>query len=182
MKIEAIQFPEPEYQVSVALHRIERWVQDNCFNREFVVDLDPDYQRAHVWTAEQRRAYLEYVLRGGKVSNRIVFTCADGRPSISKLWSLTDGKQRLETVRAFLRDEIRVFSSSALSTEGYLASEIEDLRAVGLRFDICVVQVGSRAEQLALYLALNTAGTPHSAEEIARVQAMLDAELANHKR
>ena len=37
----------------------------NHYNESYGIDLDPDFQRAHVWAEAQQIAYVEYQLRGG---------------------------------------------------------------------------------------------------------------------
>jgi len=82
---------------------------------------------------------------------------------------LVDGKQRLEAVRAFLRDEVEVF--------GTKYSEFEDkLRGTVARFNFRVCSLSSREEILELYLNINAGGTPHTQEELRRVQELLKQE------
>ena len=34
--------------------------------KEYGLDLNPDFQRAHVWDMEKRVKYVEFILKGGK--------------------------------------------------------------------------------------------------------------------
>lgn len=59
-------FTETAYNVDVPFDYIklhlQRW-------DKYGLQLDPDFQRAHVWTEEQQIKFVEYALRGG-VSGR----------------------------------------------------------------------------------------------------------------
>jgi len=66
------QISSAHYSVSVAWEYLEDWLAEFC-GGGIAVDLDPDYQRGHVWTEEQQIAYVEFKLRGGKVGLRYLF-------------------------------------------------------------------------------------------------------------
>lgn len=66
-------------------------------------DLDAPYQRASVWTVDQRRALIKSLLMGLPIG-AVVFAglpYQEGRASFRVL----DGKQRIEAVRAFFAGE-----------------------------------------------------------------------------
>ena len=181
MKIEdrADRFPSVGHHEQLRLSAVPRWLNEWVFHPKkehdgFVVDIDPDFQRVHVWTEQQQRAYIEYLLLGGRVNSGILFSCVGENPRNARLWSLTDGKQRLMAVRRFTSDDLRVFADSK-RWEGYRYSEIEDMHLVQPMFSIDVVEVPTREAQLRLYLALNRGGTPHSLDELSRVEAMIHA-------
>lgn len=166
------------YYVNVGWRSIERTFES--WNEGNPVDLDPDFQRAHVWTRKQQVAFVEYALRDGASGRDIYFNCADNEGTI---WGhnapvvLVDGKQRLEAVRQFLREEFPVFTAIS-GGRGYFASEIAEIdRTVVLNFIFHVNNLPTRAEVLKWYLEMNAGGTPHSPDEIARVMALYDAEL-----
>ena len=135
-----------------------------------LLQLDPDFQRAHVWTEAQQSAYVEYLLQGGP-SARIIYWACEGWQSTTTVGPmvLVDGKQRLEAVRRFLRNEIKIFGQ-------YLEEFPDTVRVLhlnGLKF--FVADLG-RKETLRWYIALNAGGTPHTSDEIKTVQALLAAE------
>lgn len=135
------------------------------------IDLDPDYQRAHVWSREQQIAYVEYTLMGGEVGQRITWNNPTWNGSWKAPTELVDGKQRLEAVRAFLRDEVPAF--------GHVLSEYEDGLAPfdpTFKFQVCCLK--TREEILQLYLNINAGGTPHTREELERVRRLLKEERA----
>ncbi len=158
------QFPKAHYKVSVDWGHLEAQLEE--LNAEGCLDLDPDFQRAHVWTEEQQIAYVEYVLRGGEVAKNLTFNAPGWPASHGVPIQLVDGKQRLEAARAFMRDDLKAF--------GHRYSEFEGrFRTIDIRFEFRICSLETREEVLQLYLNINAGGTPHSAEEIERVRAML---------
>lgn len=180
------QFPRASYEIDVAWPYLETTLN---FFRDMGADFDPDFQREHVWTEEQRVRWLEYVLRGGEISRTLIFACSDwnssGRNAAPGYFlALADGKQRLETVQRFLRGEIRIFRGAVLlggktaPPEGLAFEEFGGaFRSMLYGFRFRVVETPTRLDVLNLYLSINTGGTAHSPAEIARVTAMRDAEL-----
>ena len=66
----------------------------------------------------------------------------------------------METVRAFLRNEIGIFPDEA-QPEGYAFGEFTGVfRTLDCRFRFRVVEARTRADAIGLYLALNAGGTP----------------------
>lgn len=43
--------------------------------KEYGLQLNPDFQRGHVWTEKQQIAWLEFFLRGGKTGRILYFNC-----------------------------------------------------------------------------------------------------------
>jgi hypothetical protein len=153
---------------------INRWTE--IFN----LQLNPDFQRGHVWTKEQRRKYVEFKLRGGGVLNdAILFNHPGWQRDFEGDFMLVDGLQRLTSAMMFLNDEIKVFGSSF--NEGYEFSEFEDKLDWNVCFDFYVNNLSTRAEVLNWYIELNSGGVVHSTEEIERVKNLLLAELKENK-
>lgn len=158
------QLPQACYQVDVPWSHLE----DHLVHLDEApgkLDLDPDYQREHVWARRQQVAYVEYCLMGGEVGRQITLNSPDWMGSWKRPTELVDGKQRLEAVRAFLRDEFRA--------HGHLFSEYEDRLPLDCRFQFRVCKLETREEILQLYLNINAGGTPHTKAEITRVRKML---------
>jgi hypothetical protein len=162
---------ECSFPMDRVLKQIDTWIDEEG------LDIDPDFQRAHVWTDSQQSAWMEFMFRGGKTGRVLYFNNPDWNrfrvraPGNYREFVLVDGKQRLNAIRRFYADEIRVF--------GAFRSEFEDepdmLRQS--RMLINVNDLRSRAEVLRWYVEFNAGGTPHTAEEIQRVTDLLDAEL-----
>lgn len=170
--------PRAHYGVDVSWNMVEdmltRWGETFEENGKVYggIDLDPDYQRAHVWSREQQVAYVEYTLMGGEVGQLITWNNPTWNGSWRAPTELIDGKQRLEAVRAFMRDEVTAF--------GHRVSEYSDADLMlggirpAFRFQVCCLK--TREEILQLYLNINAGGTPHTEEEIARARALLEKE------
>jgi hypothetical protein len=149
------------------------------YTKEYGLDLNPDFQRPHVWTEEKQIAYVEFVLRGGQSSKTILLNMPNWMHWKQDVFEtggkncmvIVDGKQRLEAVRRFLNNEIPVF--------GYTLNQYEDKFRLNLiSFDIYINNLNSRKEVLKWYLDLNTGGVVHSDEEIEKVKILLEKEIA----
>lgn len=157
--------PQAHHQVDVEWRWLETTME--TYPAKGGLNLNPDYQREHVWTREQQVAYVEYVLSGGEVGKAIIWNATswpvdDGNPI-----ELVDGKQRLEAVRAFLRGDFKAHG---------MTYEPNDALGVECRFHWRICSLATRAEVLALYLNINAGGTPHTAHEIERVRSLLSKE------
>ena len=149
-----------------------KW-QLELYRKHYGVCLRPDYQRGHVWSESQRRAWLEWKIEGGAGGEDILWNCPghSSGPSVTGPvgpMELVDGAQRLESVRRLLAGEIRVFGQT-------LAEDPEPPRRAlqGLHFRMRVHHLTRRADVLRWYLGHNGGGTPHTAEELARVRDLL---------
>lgn len=163
------QLPHAAYEVDVGWEYLEEHIAR--WSKGHSLDLNPDFQRGHIWTRAQQIAYVEYQLQGGEVGQNLVFSCPDwNNPwSTSASLVLVDGKQRLEAVRAFWRGGFKVFGS--------LRNEYTDYPRMFIRFKWRVVEVKTRADLLRLYLQINAGGTPHTQEELDRVRRILADEV-----
>ena len=137
--------------------------------------LRPDFRRGDVWTAEQQTACIEYLLRGG-LSGRTIYLNAKNTGILSpetQDYVCVDGLQRITAIQRFCHDEIPAF--------GHLYSQFEG-RPDLTKFTVRVVtnDLQSHEEVLQWYLELNSAGTPHSKEELDRAGILLNREREIH--
>jgi hypothetical protein len=133
-----------------------------------VLDMDPPFQRAHVWTQEQQTAYVEFCLRGGKSSDEILFNCVGWNHDFRGPFVLVDGKQRLQAVRQFLANEVPVFGQ-------FLFKDFTDnIRMLRPNFIFRINNLPTEEAVLKWYLELNAGGTPHTKEELDKVRRMLE--------
>ena len=134
-------------------------------------EINPDFQRGHVWDDNKQRAYVEFVLRGGKSSKSIYWNC-DGWPSGDNgTMVLVDGLQRLTAVRKFMNDELKIFGGNKISDYD---DKIDIMKA---RFRFHVNNLETRAEVLQWYLDINTGGVVHTGKEIEKVKKLLEKEI-----
>jgi len=141
-------------------------------NRDMKIDLNPDFQRAHVWTEGQQILWLQHHLRGGKSGRYLYFNHPGWMSSYKGDFVLVDGKQRIEAIRRFLNNEIKVF-------DHYWEEYADHNRPLVTRntMRINVNNLPTRAAVLQWYIEMNAGGTPHTDEEIAKVLALYDEEV-----
>lgn len=165
------QFPYGNYKVDLSWSYLEQHLQHHI--NDYYLDIDPDFQREHVWTKEQQVAYVEFKLRGGRSGGDLLFNCPGWTNGhISKTdYVLVDGKQRLEAARAFMSNRIKAF--------GHYYSEFEgSLGLIRPDFQWNIAELKTRAEILQWYLAFNSGGVVHTEEELSKVRGLLEQEQA----
>jgi hypothetical protein len=168
-------FIDASYAIDVEfgslLRQLEEWTERPG------LDLNPDFQRGHVWTDDQRAAYVLYLLQGGRQGREIYFAGQGWsyrgnlpeRPLV-----IVDGKQRLESVLRWIKNELPVLG--ALRSE-WTGGE----RMSSCRLKLAIADI-DRASTLRWYLALNEGATPHTAAELQKVRALLAVEAGEKLR
>jgi len=160
--------PGAAYSVDVSLDAVEatlqRWGESAAG-----LQLEPDFQRGHVWTDGQRAAYVEHLLRGGQGSREIRFNCPGWMDDFRGPMVLVDGLQRLTSVRMFLDDRLAAFGHRRSQFGGR-----PPFRKQGLLFSVNCLP--DRAAVLKWYIELNDGGVVHAPEELERVRALLAIE------
>ena len=167
----------PNYSTHINWKYIEKTLSDYnewiTIERMGGLNLNPDFQRGHVWSENKQIAFVEYCLKGGLGSKDILFNHPNWQGSFEGEIVLVDGKQRLEAVRKFIRNELPVF-------DGHCLNDFEDkdrlLRMNGANFIFKINNLKTRKEVLQWYLDLNTGGVVHTNEEIKKVQQLLEQE------
>lgn len=157
----------PSYRVNVEWRYSEHCLENWAHRGDGIapVNLNPDFQRLHVWTQEQQIKYVEYILKGGRSGLDIYFNCKGWSGNYEGPFVLVDGKQRLHAVREFLANRLPIF-------DGTLFSQIEGRLPNEAQFIFHVNDLKNYAEVIKWYLEMNTGGTPHTPEEIAKAQAL----------
>jgi hypothetical protein len=159
-----------DYQVNVPFDYIEEWIERNQKEAGMSkLNLDPDFQRPHVWTKTQQKNWLEYWFSGGRSGRIIYFNYPGWMRDYQGDFVLVDGKQRLEAFRAFKHNELKVFGS-------FYREFTDKPRMANLDLLFNVNCLRTRKEVLAWYLQMNAGGTPHSRKEINRVIELYQAE------
>ena len=161
-----------QYHVDVAWSDLERHIAR--WTADYGMELDPDFQRPHVWVRAQQSRFVEHILRWGVNGKDLYFNCPHWNWSPKGPIVLVDGKQRLQAVRLFLSGRIRAFGQK-------FAEFGEDTDWVRHTFKFHVNDLATRAEVLQWYIDLNAGGIAHKKSEIAAVQAMLEAEVSSSR-
>jgi len=175
------QLTRAHYQVNVNWAYLEGHIahaQDPKYVEEgmAVLDLEPDFQRAHVWNEAQQSSYVEWILKGGESGKELLFNCTGWSGSYEGPYVLVDGLQRLTAVRKFMRNELKAF--------GHTLEELGGVKAMRMtRCDFLwrVASLDTRAEVLQWYLQVNSGGVVHTSDELDRVREMLKKEKSNKK-
>jgi hypothetical protein len=162
------------YEVDYDPEGLVKWAAE--LEKSEGLDLNPDFQRGHVWTERQQTAYIEFFLRGG-ITARVIYlnNPSWSRPATTAYrdFVLVDGKQRLEAWRRFFANELKVFGS-------YRKEFTDSIRLIKtMRVNVNNLQ--TKAEVLQWYLDFNSGGVVHSDEELDRVRSMLAAEQNGKK-
>jgi hypothetical protein len=162
-------FPYIDYTVDVNWTDLEFWLDRQCSQKGGLspLELNPDFQRGHVWTQEQQTLYIEFILSGGSSGTNLYFNHPGWRSSYKGDFVLVDGLQRITAVLAFLHNKITAYGSYYKDFIDRLPSEAS--------FKINVAKLKTKKDVLEWYLMMNTGGTPHSNEEIERIKKMRDS-------
>jgi len=156
---------------------------------EDYLDINPNYQREHVWSKEQASFFMGHILEGGWVSPFVIRRYDSLRVSPSVRADelnvydkpcppdeVVDGKQRLTAILDWYHNKIPAILSNK---DTLFLSELskEDQRYItgmsGPVFTMGYV-ILSDLDVLKLYVRLNRGGTVHTKEEIDRVYDMID--------
>jgi len=134
------------------------------------LNLDPDYQRGHVWTQKQSSLFVGYLLEGGRTSPVIINT---GLKGLCENCEVVDGKQRIIACLMWEKNEIPGITSSGVEVwkkDLDLPSVRQTSTLIGMAYG-CVKL--SRRDTLELYIKLNSGGTVHTQDEIERVKGLI---------
>lgn len=163
------------YQVRADWNYLESWIEnqtDGKLNKGLcTLDLNPDFQRGHVWTKKQQTEYVEYKMSGGSASNILYFNCNGWQCNYEGPFVIVDGLQRLTAVRKFLNDEIKAFNKYHKDFSGRIRCLHQTY------FEININNLKTRKEVLTWYLEMNQGGTPHSKNELNRVNELIKGEI-----
>ena len=167
--------PRSTRTFNCGFHYLETWLHNESLAISGGVELNPDFQRGHVWTDEQQLSFIENVLRRivDDSGLTIRFNCPSWRnerssdSDVEDQLVCLDGLQRLNAIRRFIGGEIKPFGIEP----GQLPRRIL-LRELTLTIKVYDFQY--RKELLKFYLDINGGGTPHSQNELSRVRAMLE--------
>lgn len=157
-------FPHCSYKVNVGWSYLEKYISLNI--KDYNLDLNPDFQRAHVWTEQQQINYCEYALQGGVSGRDLYFNCKGWDCGSLGEYVIVDGKQRLQAVRMFMRNEIPVFGS-------FCKEYTDNPRQHIATFTWNIAALETKEEVLNWYLNFNAGGTVHTEEELQKVRDLL---------
>jgi len=155
------------YSINVGIWRIESTIME--YIKDDKLQLNPCFQRGHVWNEEQQVKFVEYILQGGKTDSiklnkpdwELSYDCSDYIDFVC-----VDGLQRLTALRRFMNNEFVVFNSC-------YANEL-DLPIIKRHTIIIEINdLKTEKEVLQWYVDLNSGGTVHTSQEINKVINMI---------
>lgn len=152
----------------------------------YPINLDPDYQRGHVWTDDQQARFMGHLLEGGTCPE-IIVNEGEEKAGEFPMAEVVDGKQRLTAAVRWRKGEIPAILTPVYSNGSWVEREIwfDDLDEISKRRCSTVLSLRAvfvhlkREDVLRLYLKLNRGGTAHNEEEIRRVQELLAQEVSS---
>lgn len=161
---------------------LETWLANEVEAAEHGVDLNPDFQRGHVWNESQQISYVENVLR--RIVDESGLTIRFNSPTWRETKLLgdlpeqvvcIDGLQRLTAIRKFINKELPIFG---------LDYEMLPMRVIlrDLQLVVKMYDFQNREDLLKFYLDINGGGTPHSSEELMRVKKLLKEQIKANNR
>lgn len=159
---------EGNYQVEISIARIPDWIATE--QKEMGLQLNPVFQRGHVWSKEQQIAWLEFFLKGGKSGDTVYLNYPSWHHNVNdgeyNEYVCVDGLQRLTAICRFINNEIKVFGSYFKEYDGLIFCN-------RYRLKVNVNDLKTEKEVLQWYIDMNSGGTPHTREEIDKVKKML---------
>ena len=155
------------YQINMPLRYFEGWINESI--QESGLQLNPKFQRGHVWTQDQQSAFIEFLLRGGKSGRVIYFNCPHWMDVLANDeyndFVCVDGLQRTNAILAFMNNKVKAFGLFYSQFEGKLPIDIDVV--------VNVNNLKTEKEVLTWYIEMNDGGTPHTKEEIEKVKQMI---------
>ena len=164
--------PPGSYEMNCHLPYLIRWIHEQ--EQELGLQLQPDFQRNHVWTEEQQIHFIEFLLKGGK-SNRVLYFNHPGwmtdfnHHEGYNEFVCVDGLQRITAIQRFINNEIPVFGQ-------YYYKDFEDRLPLDIDVRVNINNLQTKKAVLQWYVDINTGGTPHTNTEIQKVQDMIKQE------
>ena len=157
---------EGSYNATIPLNEVKNTL--NFYDRSYGLDIDPDFQRVHVWTQDQKSAFVEHVLREGR-NTTIRWNCPGWNKTEPNTKqgpvTLVDGKQRLYAILDFMDDHLPAF--------GRFISEWKGILSITCNLNFIMNDLETKAEVLKWYLELNRGNVAHTPDELDRVEELL---------
>ena len=147
---------------------------DDCSRHGGRFDLEPDFQRGHVWDEGKQIAYVESFMRHTAPAT-FKFNCATYNDFVQKGdlnpddMVCIDGLQRITALRRFVAGEIKVFGHDC----AYFNDTPFSMQRMNYTFIMEIFTFTHKKDLLQFYIDLNSGGVVHTQEEIERVRKMM---------
>ena len=140
------------------------------------LQMEPDFQRGHVWNEGAQVRFVEAILAGGATNARTIYLNAAWWPDAHRQereaysdFVCVDGLQRYTAVKRFIKNEIKAYGSFFKEYEGFLGPSIALM-------ELNINRLKSKKAVLSWYLQMNSSGVIHSKAELDRVYKLLEKE------
>ena len=154
------------YRINMSWSYLFGWIEEHECN------LDPSWQRFHVWNTYQQRRYIEWCLKGGASGREFYFNDPDWFKGERGKMVLVDGKQRIRAIERFMHDELEVFG-------GVKRSNFK--KRLGMQSCCgCLINVNDfkkESEVIQWYIDNNSGGSAHTEDEIVKAKVLLKKAL-----
>lgn len=142
------------------------WIENEI--KKYNLEMQPDFQRQHVWTEEQQIAYVEFILQGGRSGRDFYFNWNRKNDE----YVCVDGLQCTTALQRFVNGEIKVFGQY-FNDFGFTNMVAKFNPLPEFKLNVYINYLESKREILEWYIAMNSGGTPHTEEEIQKVRDMI---------
>lgn len=166
--------PLPRLSLQSYNHTVMHYTMDRDDGDIF--DLETPYQRGSVWDEPRRQALIRSMLMGLPVGSVVINKRGY---QFQKMYAVVDGKQRIETLRAFENDEFAVprhwFEDRFVEEPDSNDPDVRfsELSIIGRRhwsnrpFPTLEANVGTIGEEAEIYRLINTGGVDQTPEDLA---------------
>lgn len=143
------------------------------------IDFDPPYQRGHVWTEDQQKNFVGFLIEGGRAPEVFVRELPVTEDTKPPFYEVVDGKQRMTAMIRWWNGEIPARLSEEWDSQEIWVSDLDlvELRCIkigGMNTSVQFLVDVTDAQVMRFHLRLNRGGTVHTDEEIERVQRLYE--------
>jgi len=164
-----MKFKDIKKLIGFGHYRVDgNWDDINRYIERYNLQLEPDFQRGHVWTITQQIEFCEFFLRGG-LCPPILLNMPGWQDDWKGDFVVVDGLQRLNALKQLIENKIKVFGHFLKDIEGG-----ENYVEWYATFPIFINNLQTKNDVIRWYLQINGGGTPHTIEELERVECLMD--------
>lgn len=163
LKLLELGVPQCVYRVNIPIGNLK----DNL--QLYKVDLNPEYQRGHVWTEKQESLFVGAFLENPRGIPPFWFNWTNNKKSCE----VVDGKQRLKACQRWLNGEIDAIAPNGIIVRYADLGKVDLTRLRTMHtLEWHFVDL-DRGSVMKFYLRLNSGGTIHTQEELDKVRSLV---------
>lgn len=142
-----------------------QWIKSGALN------FGAEYQRDYVWGHQEQQNFLRVLISGFPVGSVALAKAPDWGVSESPYIEVVDGKQRLTTLKMFIKNEIPIIIDGK-EIFWFELSRSEQLSFGRPTLSAVILDDATEKDRLAYFVAVNFTGVPQSEEHKLRVTAL----------